>query len=184
MAEYVKAGGPQAPDGQMKADLLRVLPEEIRELLRWPSTDTCVTFARFRDTVVNQSAQVLMYRGGARSMNAVDAEEPTEEQNIMKLTTAEPDERDQWLAELMAIRSGRPAGPRGRTRERGAPPRRATPGAGSERGARRCPNCAEMHASLKCPHPPVDREKRPCWNCKQIGHSSANSPKTREHSCL
>ena len=32
MAEYVKAGGPQAPDWQMKADFLRVLPKEIREL--------------------------------------------------------------------------------------------------------------------------------------------------------
>ena len=100
----------------------------------------------------------------------------------MKLTTAEPDERDQVLEELMAIRSGRPVGPRGRTRERGSPPRRATPGnagAGSERGARQCPNCAETHASLKCPHPPVDREKRQCWNCKQIRHSSASCPKAK-----
>ena len=78
----------------------------------------------------------------------------------------------------MAIRAGRPGGQRGRTRERGGPPRRATP-AGGERGPRRCPNCCETHASLKCPHPPVDREKRPCWNCKQVGHTSANCPKAK-----
>ena len=53
MAEYVKAGGPQAPDVQMKADLLRALPTEIQELLLWHSTDIGVTFARFRDTLVN-----------------------------------------------------------------------------------------------------------------------------------
>ena len=100
----------------------------------------------------------------------------------MKLTTADEEYRDQLLEELMAIRSGRPAGPRGRMRERGGPPRRATPGAaaaGSEQGPRRCPNCSETHASLKCLHPPVDREKRQCWNCKQVGHSSANSPKAK-----
>ena len=64
-------------------------------------------------------------------MNAVDAEEPTEEQIFMKLMIADPDERDQLLKELMAIRSGRPAGQHGHTRERGGPLRRATPGAGS-----------------------------------------------------
>ena len=84
-----------------------------------------VSFHRFRDTVVAQTAAVLMNRGSARPVKAVDAEEPTE-QIIMKLTTAEPDERDQLLEKLMAIRSGRPAGPRGRTRKRGGPPRRAT----------------------------------------------------------
>ena len=50
MAEYVKAGGPQAPDGQMKADLRRVLRREIRELLLSHSTGTSVSFARASQT--------------------------------------------------------------------------------------------------------------------------------------
>ena len=182
MQEFVKAGGPEPPESELKSDLLRILPKELRELFIWHSTDVNVSFQRFRDTIVHQTAQVLLNRGG-RVLNAVDRQqdhddELTEEQIIAKLTIAEPDERDQLLEELMAIRSGRPGGQRGRTRERARPPRRATP-AGGERGPRRCPNCCETHASLKCPHPPVDREKRPCWNCKQVGHTSANCPKAK-----
>ena len=75
MAEYVKAGGPEPPDSELKSDLLRILPTEIRELLLWHSTDVGVSFERFRDTIVAQTAQVLMNRGSRRSINAVDKHE-------------------------------------------------------------------------------------------------------------
>ena len=39
MADYVRANGVQAPDVQMKADLLRILPRGMRELLSWHSID-------------------------------------------------------------------------------------------------------------------------------------------------
>jgi len=130
MQEFVKAGGPEPPESELKSDLLRILPKELRELLIWHSTDINVSFQRCRDTIVHQTAQVLLNRGG-RVLNAVDRQQDhdnefTEEQIIAKLTIAEPDERDQLLEELMAIRSGRPGGQRGRTRERARPPRRAT----------------------------------------------------------
>ena len=73
MQEYVKAGGPESSDAELKSDLLRILPREIRELLLWYSTNVGVSFQNFRDTVVAQTAQVLMNRGGARSLNAVNA---------------------------------------------------------------------------------------------------------------
>ena len=52
--DYVRAGGVQAPDVQLKADLLRILPRELRGLLIWHATDMDVSCARFRDTVVAQ----------------------------------------------------------------------------------------------------------------------------------
>ena len=78
MADYVRAGGVQAPDVQMKADLLRSLPREMRELLVWHSTDMDISFARFRDTVVAQTAMVIMNRGGGKYINAVDEQQHKE----------------------------------------------------------------------------------------------------------
>ena len=72
---------------------------------------------------------------------AADPSEPRRPVAPTPATPPEPDEEDQLLDELMATRAGRPAGQRGRTRERGGPPRKAAPGAaaaGPERGARRC----------------------------------------------
>ena len=95
----------------MKADLLRVLPKEIRELLFWHSTDTGVTFARFRDTVVNQTAQVLMNRGGARSLNAVNAKDGSVDyKNIFKNFGEGVADEEELLEDLCAaivVRRGR-----------------------------------------------------------------------------
>ena len=33
-----------------------------------------------------------------------------------------------------------------------------------------------MRAELKCPHPEVPREQRPCWTCGKTGHSNADCP--------
>ena len=182
LSRYVKAGGDQVRDSEKKSDLLAILPDAIRKDLLWHAADGG-SYAVFRDMILAQTQKIIL--NTKRGINAVDVpsrratavdedNELTEEQIIMKLTTADEEYRDQLLEELMAIRSGRPAGPRGRMRERGRLPRRATPGAaaaGSERGPRRCPKCSETHASLKCPHPTV--------NCKHVGHSSANCPKAK-----
>ena len=73
MQEYVKARGQESSNAELKSDLLRSLPREIRELLLWYSMNFGVSCQNFLDTVVAQTAQVLMNLGGARSLNAVDA---------------------------------------------------------------------------------------------------------------
>ena len=79
MQEFVRAGGPESSDSELKTDLCRILPHEIRELLLWHSTDVGVTFQHFRDTIVSQTAQVLMMRGGCRPINATAREADSEE---------------------------------------------------------------------------------------------------------
>ena len=51
----------------------------MRELLLWHVTDMNIGFARFRDTVVAQTAMVLMNRGGGKFINAVDEQQHNEE---------------------------------------------------------------------------------------------------------
>ena len=41
-------------------------------MLLWHSTDVGVSFQRFRDTVVAQTAAVLMNRGSSRAAHALD----------------------------------------------------------------------------------------------------------------
>ena len=123
MAEYVKAGGPQALDGQMKADLLQVLPKEIRELLLWYSTNVGVSFQNFRDTVVAPTAQVLMNRGSSRSLDAVGDGDHSEEykKNLAKIGNG-ADNEEELLEDLCAAIGAR----RGRGRPAGGrPPQRA-----------------------------------------------------------
>ena len=74
MADYARAGGVQAPDVQLKADLLRILPREMRELFMWHSIDMDISFARFRDTVVAQTAMVIMNRGGGKYINVMEGQ--------------------------------------------------------------------------------------------------------------
>ena len=71
MTEYARAGGRESTDAELKSDLLRILPREMRETLLRHSTDVGVSFQRFRDTVVAQTAAVLMNRGSSRSVHAV-----------------------------------------------------------------------------------------------------------------
>ena len=78
MTEYARAGGRESTDAELKLDLLRILPREIREMLLWHSTDVGVSFQRFRDTVVAQTAAVLMNRGSSRAVHAMN-DAPEEE---------------------------------------------------------------------------------------------------------
>ena len=89
MQEFVRAGGPESSGSELKTDLCRILLREIRELLLWHSTDVGVTFQHFRDTIVLQTAPILMMRGGARPINAVDGRQTTTDDDHDDAYTAE-----------------------------------------------------------------------------------------------
>ena len=174
--EYARAGGPEAPDAELKSDLLRILPKEIRELLLWHSTNVGVTFQQFRDTVIAQTAQVLMMRGGSRFVNQVDAQADKHSDDylaaVSQLAVCRNDEdRERLLTNLLAAVGDRRRPPGARAGRPGAraPPQRV--------GPRMCPNCGGTHAETRCPHPEVARDQRKCWNCKATGHSSRDCPK-------
>ncbi len=61
MAEYFQVGGTRPKDPEMKADLLAILPAELRETLLWRATDDG-PFVAFRDMVVSQAGKILMNR--------------------------------------------------------------------------------------------------------------------------
>ena len=91
----------------MKGDLLRILPRDKRELSIWHSTDMDISFARFRDTVVAQTAMVIMNRGGGKYINALDEqqqhkEKPQEHQGCEDDDCCTPEERAAWEQELLA----------------------------------------------------------------------------------
>ena len=122
-----------------------------------------VLFQRFRDTIVAQTAQVLMNRGSHRSINAVDKHE-----TLLKLVKElqENGDGEEGIGNVLddfvgAIQTRRGGfGPKGGGGNRGA-------GGGgkrtdAERGPRMCPNCGGTHKELKCPHPEVDRKDRVC----------------------
>ena len=56
----------------MKSDMLRILCREIREIMPWHGMDVGVSLQHFRDTIVSQTAKVLMMRGGTRPINAIN----------------------------------------------------------------------------------------------------------------
>ena len=89
MQEFVRAGRPESSDSELKTDLCRILLREIRELLLWRSTHVGVTFQHFRDTIMSQNAQILMMRGGARPINAVDGRQTRTDDDHDDAYTAE-----------------------------------------------------------------------------------------------
>ena len=58
-------------DAEMKVDLLRILPQQIRELLLWHSSNIGLGYQQFRDTVCAQTASILIERGHRRPVQAV-----------------------------------------------------------------------------------------------------------------
>ncbi len=182
MQEYVRAGGHEQPDHELKSDLLRILPKEIRELLLWHSTNVGVSFQQFRDTIVAQTAQVLMNRGTQRSVHSVEQRQAECRDAVMRLINGGNEngdegssEKDQGLDEFIAAINrmrgqpgGRPAVTRPRT------------DLAVQRGPRKCANCGQEHAERKCPHPPVPVGDRLCWFCKGKGHTSRDCEKRKK----
>ena len=139
----------------------------------WHSTDVGVSFQRFRDTVVAQTAAVLMNRGSSWARHAVD--NTTEDRNyrdaiskILDNSGGSPQTAiDEPICALQARRD-RPGfhdGPRAPARERRPPPT-------GESRPRMCANCGGILAAPKCLHLEVPKELRKCWIYKKIGHPS------------
>ncbi len=152
----------------MKSDLLAVLPTDLREALLWKASDEG-PFYKFRDMVLTQNAKILMNR---RRLPIHAVQEENEEDN----EDVKPEGINSMEDLLMAIqrwtrRGQRTPGPRSdgpaRTRSAPAPPARK----------RKCPNCGEEHAALKCPRPAVEISERKCWECNEKGHVSRDCKK-------
>ena len=81
-------------------------------MLLWHSTDVGVSFQRFRDTVVAQTAAVLMNRGSSRAVHAVN-DAPEEESyrdaifRILDDCGGDQNKIDEQIFALQA-RNGRP----------------------------------------------------------------------------
>ena len=149
----------------------------------WHSTDMGVSFHRFRDTVVAQTAAVLMNRGSSRSINAVDGGSVEALLQLVKELKENGGGEEgiggalDDLVGAIQARRGR-AGPRSGGGNGGGGGGNGTGNKrpGAERGPRMCPNCGGTHVETRCPHPEVARDKRPCWTCKGTGHSSKDCP--------
>ena len=129
-----------------------------------------------------------MNRGGARGINAVEADgDHQDRKTILKMILEGDGDEEEMLDDIV----GAVAKFRGRR-----PPTKGTPGErrpaartpaaqpGGERrpaqpGQRRCPNCCGTHKEAKCPHPDVGREGRKCFNCDKPGHTAAACPKPK-----
>ena len=93
MTEYSQAVGKMPSDPELKSDLLSILPSQIRETLLWHSCDVGVNYSQFRDTVITQTAKMLLERGNRRSVSAVDQEQ-SDRDALMKLINGEGGEAE------------------------------------------------------------------------------------------
>ena len=171
IAEYEQAGGTPFQDLELKADLLAIIPSELRENLLRQASDS-EPFSKFRDMVINQAAKVMLNRKKLPIHN-IDAEPartrdaPADDSgfDFNEITTVD---------ELLAMINGKFGRRRFQDRRANAN------GSGNEaRGKRKCPNCGKEHAALKCPEPPVPKEKRLCFGCLKPGHSVRDCPEKK-----
>ena len=173
LRDYEEAGGsPFAPE-EKKADLLAILPTELREHLLWYVTDKTKTFEQFRDHVRSQTAQVLM----TRRKLPLHAVTTVEEEMIDDQAQEEIDIKNiNSLGDLVAVINNRSRGQQG-GRFRPQPNRAPRPAAinDRERPPRKCANCGKEHPG-RCNLPLVPASQRPCWGCGKPGHSSRDCP--------
>ena len=176
--EYEQAGGTAFQDGELKSDLLAILPAGLRENLLWQASDTG-NFQKFRDMVVAQAAKVTLNRR-KMAVHHVQEEQPAEEESISDILANNAGSTvEEIIAALQRYgRNGvrRPTGPRTATREDRRDRTATREDRRDDRPPRKCPNCGKVHADRKCPEPPVPLEKRKCWGCGEAGHTSAECP--------
>ncbi len=184
--EYKLAGGTMPQDPEMKADLLAVLPAELRETLLWKTTEEDVSYQQFRDHVLTQAGRVLMNRRKL-PIHALDVEEPDGDDNGLAdiIAAIHKLQHDGCEADLVAAIQRFQRGGGGRFQRRGPggtsppPPRPA-----EDRPPRKCPNCGKTHAG-RCTAAQVSPADRPCWSCGKKGHVSRNCPdKKRENGAV
>ncbi len=177
MNEYALAGGTSFTDAERKADLLAVLPAELRELMLWNSTKAEVSFDAFRDHVITQSSKILMNRKKL-PIHAIEGNECDENEgfSFQGIDFSNVNSVEGMVAAFQRAqrkgqdRSGRKDGGRDRRdagRDRG--------GGGRERDEsrpRRCPNCSEAHPG-RCTKAPVASADRKRFKCGKPGHISS-----------
>ena len=178
--EYIDVGGTSPTESEMKADLLHILPESLRDNLLWRATDPG-PYSRFRDMVRSQAARTLLNRqrlpvhavgdsASAVSFDANDSERsnPNGAEDLMallkKLGGRNGDDANDDLAAILRKFGERSNG--------GRPPREQS----APRGPRKCANCGKEHKELRCPHPRVDVKDRTCWECGGKFHLAKDCP--------
>ena len=184
MNEYALAGGTSFSDAERKADLLAVLPAELRELMLWNSTKAEIPYDAFRDHVINQSSKILMNRKKLPVHSVdVDGDFDIEDDGSIDFQNMDFSNINSIEDMLAAIeRLQKKNGGRfqrrdgGRERER----REGGGGGGRERERdpsrpRRCPNCGDSHSG-RCTKPQVALNDRKCFGCGKPGHISARCP--------
>ncbi len=186
--EYKLAGGTMPEDPEMKADLLAVLPGELRETLLWKTTEEDVSYQQFRNHVLTQAGRVLMNRKKL-PIHALDVDDlggDGDENGFADIIAAiQKLQQDGCDADLVAAiqRFQRGGGGRFQRRSPGGAPS-PPPRPAEDRPPRKCPNCGKTHAG-RCTAAPVSPADRPCWTCGKKGHVSRNCPdKKREGSAI
>ncbi len=192
--EYALAGGTLPEDPEMKADLLAVLPSEIRETLLWKTTEEAVSYQQFRDHVLTQAGRVLMNR---RKLPVHAVEEEAHEDSdgnsledlLAALQHAAQTGDGQAIAAVIQKFQRRSAGGRFQPRRQGGdgggqPPRQSPAGQprqspAGDRPPRKCPNCGKTHAG-RCTAPTVSTSDRPCWTCGKLGHLSKDCSERKQ----
>ena len=170
-AEYFEAGGPEAQPDEKKADLLAILPEQLRENLLWRATDPG-PYEAFRDMVQAQAAKVLLNR---RRLPVHAVVEETREEEPVQGAMGFDDVEDL----IAAIRSGK-FQPRARdgakTRRPDAPKQFTRP--------IRCPNCGGEHSKDACTKTKVALGDRTCWECGEKGHTASRCTKRKPRGAI
>ena len=160
--EYVRAGGTPFKDIEKKSDLLAILPATLRENLLWQASDRG-DFYQFRDMVLSQTQKVIMNRKRGQ-MNMVETEDrqSDEERPLQSIETIE----DLIAAFNRLNGKGKQLGVKANKTDTSSAPLRP----------RKCANCGDTHAEVKCPKPPVPVSQRKCWHCNKPGHVGRNCP--------
>ena len=193
---YQEAGGDALPDDDKRRILKKMLPDMIRDALILQSNSHS-TWSGLKDYVL-EKARELAVSGQSKPINLVEqaAMQPEARQSdvevdlldeLKAMGTPTNDEILAVVARRANGRFGKPSPARPGTQAR--PPKDAPrdfPAPKDKEGKVLCANCgATGHDKSKCPKPVVDKNQRPCFICKKIGHPARQCPqRTEQHAKL
>ena len=172
--EYIEAGGRVMEDDEMKADLLAILPEGLRENLLWRATDPG-DFSSFRNMVQAQAAKVLLNRRRL-PVHRIEHEDGDDEPFDLKNVSNVED----LIAAFQRL-AGK-GGRSGNGQRQGQRQGQQRQGERLSPGGRplKCPNCGEEHAKADCKKPMLPVGERKCWTCGKKGCVSARCPERKK----